>query len=419
MTYIQELRLNWRPLLAAIIGLSCGFTAMAFTNVIMGPHLIAEFGWSKAQYALVGTLGIMTLIALPVTGRLVDMFGVRRTACVGVVAGPITFLVMSRMSGDFQFFLALLVAQNLLCMTTTSTVLTRTVVQHTDKARGLALALTAAGPAFTIATAGPLLNNYVADAGWRAGYIALAIFCFVGGTIALLLLPRDKEKPAPVLSAHKTAKRDYGRIARMPAFWIMLSGTMLANLSQFVTNSQLGVMLLDNGVTEREISGMISVFATGVIIGRFVCGFALDRFPASIVTAVVMALPAIGLFLIAAQLDTTAMMLCAVLMLGLSFGAEADVMGYLVARIFGIEIYGTVLGLMVASISLGSTFGAFILSATLKSTGSYSTFLVVAGVLALIGSLLFLLLPDKSKHGPTDGRASEPDVPAAAAAGQA
>jgi predicted MFS family arabinose efflux permease len=398
MTYFEELRLNWRPLLAAIIGLSCGFTAMAFTNVIMGPHLIAEFGWSKAQYALVGTLGIMTLVALPVTGRLVDMFGVKRTACVGVIAGPISFLVMSRMSGDFELFLVLLVIQNLLCMTTTSTVLTRTVVQHITRARGLALALTASGPAFTIATAGPLLNNYVADSGWRAGYVALAIFCFVGGAIALLLLPPDGEKPVRAMPAHKTAKRDYGRIARMPAFWIMLAGTMLSNLSQFITNSQMGVMLLDNGVTEREISGMISVFATGVIIGRFVCGFALDRFPAPLVTAIVMALPAVGLFLIAANLDTTAMLICAVLMLGLSFGAEADVMGYLVARIFGIQIYGTVLGLMVASISLGSTIGALILSATLKSTGSYATFLVIAGVLALIGSLLFLLLPNKPKR---------------------
>jgi len=408
MTYIQELRLNWRPLLAAIIGLSCGFTAMAFTNVIMGPQLIAEFGWSKAQFALVGTLGIMTLVALPVTGRLVDMFGVKRTALVGVVSGPITFLILSRMSGDFGFYIAILVLQNLLCMTTTSTVLTRTVVQHIKQARGLALALTAAGPAFTIATAGPLLNNFVTASGWRAGYVALAIVCFVGGATALLLLPPEPAAPveARPASVSTKAKRDYGALARMPAFWIMVAGTILANLSQFITNSQLGVMLLDNGVTAREISGMISVFASGVIAGRFICGFALDRFSASLVSAIVMALPAFGLFLIASDIDTPAVMICAVLLLGLSFGAEADVMGFLVARIFGIRIYGTVLGIMVASISLGSTGGALFLSVTLKSTGGYEAFLVVAGVLALIGSLLFLLL-GKYAAGDAQGELAE------------
>jgi predicted MFS family arabinose efflux permease len=393
MTYIEELRHNWRPLLAAVIGLSCGFTAMAFTNVIMGPQLIAEFGWSKAQFALVGTLGIMTLVALPVTGRLVDMFGVRRTACVGVVTGPVTFLILSRMSGDFNFYIAILIIQNLLCMTTTSTVLTRTVVQHIKQARGLALALTAAGPAFVIATAGPLLNNYVTSSGWRSGYIALAIFCFVGGVLALILLPPEpRSQDAKAKSVRTAAKRDYGSLVRMPAFWIMVAGTILANLSQFITNSQLGIMLLDNGVSAREISGMISVFASGVIAGRFICGFALDRFPASVVSAIVMALPAIGLFLIATDVDTQAVMICAVLLLGLSFGAEADVMGFLVARVFGIKIYGTVLGIMVASISFGSTMGALFLSYTLKITGGYEAFLVLAGALAVIGSFLFLLL---------------------------
>jgi predicted MFS family arabinose efflux permease len=393
MAYIQELRVNWRPLLAAMIGLSCGFTAMAFTNTVMGPHLISEFGWSKAQFALVGTLGIMTLIALPASGRLVDTFGVRRTALIGTVAGPITFMILSRMSGDFGFYVAILVVQNLLCMTTTSTVFTRTVVQHVSQARGLALALTASGPAITIAVAGPLFNNFVAANGWRSGYVVLAMFSAIGGAIALLLVPAQSDAPAKPMPARKLAKRDYGLLMRMPAFWIMLAGITLSNLSQFIANSQLGVLLLDNGVTAREISGMISVFAIGVLIGRFVCGLALDRFSAPWVTMIVMALPAIGLFLIASDLNTPAVLTWAILLIGLSYGAEADVMGYLVASTFGIKVYGTVLGLMAASISLGSTVGALLLSFTLKSTGGYGAFLIVSGVVTLIGSFLFLLLP--------------------------
>jgi MFS family permease len=412
MTYFEELRTNWRPQLAATVGLSTGFTALAVTNSIMGPHLIRAFGWSKADFALLGTLGLMTLIALPASGWLVDRFGVRRTALIGVLAGPVSFLFLSRMSGNFQFYLVILVMQNLLCMTTTSTVYTRTVVQHIKRARGVALAIAATGPALTIAIAGPLLNNFITAHGWRAGYLVLALFTGVGGLLAVALVPpRADVLPLPV-AVHRKRGRAYAEIVRMPAFWIMLAGISFTNMSNFIVNSQLGILLQSNGVSPAGISEIISVFAIGILIGRFACGVALDRFPAPLVAMIALGLPAIGQYLIASDLDAIAVLSGAVLLLGLSYGAEGDLIGYLVVKTFGIRIYGTVLGIMAASISLGSVAGSLVLSVTLKSTGGYAAFLIISGTLALIGSLLFLLL--LRRPGP-DVDAAEDAASAAAA----
>ncbi|SFF77264.1 Predicted arabinose efflux permease, MFS family [Novosphingobium sp. CF614] len=404
MTYFEELRANWRPLLAAMIGLSTGFTALAFTNSIMGPYLLRAFGWSKADFALLGMLGLMTLVGLPIAGRLVDRFDVRRTALVGFVTGPISFLALSRMSGDFQFYIAVVVIQNLLCMTTTSTVFTRTVVQHIHGARGMALAIAASGPAVTIAVAGPMLNNFITAHGWRAGYIALAFFTAIGGFIAIALVPPRRAAPARIPPAKRKPEGAYRMLVRMPAFWILFAGITLSNVSQFITNTQLGVVLQAYDVSPQQISGMISIFAVGILVGRFACGLALDRFPAPVVATVVMAMPPIGQFLIAANFDAAAVLTGAVLLIGLSYGAEGDLIGYLVARSFGIRIYGTVLGLMAASISLGSAGGSLLLSMTLKGTGGYGLFLVVSGILALTGSLLFLLLP---KPAPPEAEAAD------------
>jgi predicted MFS family arabinose efflux permease len=393
MAYLKELMQNWRSLAGATIGLSSGFTALAFTNTIMGPHLIKAFGWSNADFALLGTMGMVALIGLPIAGRLVDSLGVRRTASIGFVAGPISFIVMSRMSGDFTFYLALMLVQNLLCMTTTATVFTRAVVEHTRKARGLALAITASGPALAIAVLGPMLNNYVAAAGWRAGFIALAIYIAVGGVFSLLLVPPTKPAELSRTSKPKNTKEAYLTLARMPTFWIMLAAIVMSNISQFMTNSQLGVVLQAYDATTKQISGMISMFAIGVLIGRFACGLALDRFSAPVVALLVMAIPPVGQFLIAADLHSTLALSAAVMLLGLSYGAEGDLISFLVARFFGIQIFGTVMGLMVAAITLGSTGGAFLLRVTLQQTGSYGTFLVVTGIIALFGSLLFLVLP--------------------------
>lgn len=399
MTYLEELRANWRPLAGATIGLSSGFTALAFTNSIMGPHLIRAFGWSQADFALLGTAGMIGLIALPVAGRLVDSLGVRRTASIGFIAGPLSFLVMSQMSGNFTLYMGLVLLQNLLCMTTTATVFTRAVVEHTSKARGLALAITASGPALAIAVLGPMLNNYVAESGWRSGFIALAIYIAVGGILAISLVPPSRKKPASNATKPKNTKEAYLALAAMPAFWIMLGAIIMSNVSQFMTNSQLGVVLQAYDASTKQISGMISMFAIGVLIGRFACGLALDRLPAPLVAVLVMAIPPIGQFMIAADMHNPAVLAGAVLLLGLSYGGEGDLISYLVARSFGIEIFGTVMGIMVAAITLGSTGGAFLLRLTLQQTGSYGTFLVVSGIIALVGSLLFLFLPkpDKSR----------------------
>lgn len=397
MTYLEELRTNWRPLAGATIGLSSGFTALAFTNSIMGPHLIRAFGWSQADFALLGTLGLMTLVGLPVAGRLVDSFGVRRTAMIGFISGPVLFIITSRMSGSFSYYMALVVIQNLLCMTTTATVFTRAVVEHTSKARGMALAIAASGPALAIAVLGPMLNNYVTEHGWRSGFVALAIYIAVGGIVSISLVPPSKPKPVLRTRRPKNTKEAYQTLAVIPVFWIILCAIVMSNISQFMTNSQLGVVLQAYDVPMRQISGLISVFAIGVLAGRFACGLALDRFPTPVVAMLVMAIPPIGQFMIAADLHSTAVLTGAVLLLGLSYGGEGDLISYLVARYFGIEIFGTVMGIMVAAISLGSTGGAVLLRKTLQQTGSYGTFLVVSGVIALIGSLMFLVLPKVAK----------------------
>jgi predicted MFS family arabinose efflux permease len=407
MTYLEELRANWRPLAGATIGLSSGFTALAFTNSIMGPHLIRAFGWSQADFALLGTAGMIGLIALPVAGRLVDSLGVRRTASIGFIAGPLSFLVMSQMSGNFAMYMALVLIQNLLCMTTTATVFTRAVVEHTRAARGMALAIVASGPALAIAVLGPMLNNYVAEQGWRSGFIALAIYIAVGGVLAISLVPPSRSKPALHAPKPKTTKEAYRSLATMPTFWIMLAAIIMSNISQFMTNSQLGVVLQAYDASTKQISGMISMFAIGVLVGRFACGLALDRLPAPFVAVLVMAIPPIGQFLIAADLHSPAALSAAVLLLGLSYGGEGDLISYLVARSFGIEIFGTVMGIMVAAITLGSTGGAFLLRLTLQQTGSYGTFLVVSGIIALFGSLLFLLLP-KPDQAKIDSLSNQP-----------
>jgi predicted MFS family arabinose efflux permease len=390
--YLAELRSQWRPLVAALIGLGSGFSMTNYVTSIMAPHLLREFGWSKAEFALVGSLGLVSVAVFPFVGRLADMIGVRRTALIGVIVGPLAFLGLSAMTGDIRIYIALFLLQAVLCVTTTATVYCRTVVQYITRARGLALAIVASGPAITGAIGGPLLNNFIESHGWRAGYLALVVFSAIAGTVALLMLPPERKGAGPAPPRARTVREDYRQIFHTHAFWVLLGAMLLCNLPQVIALTQLKLVLLDNGVSATGVSVMISAFATGVLVGRFLAGLALDRFPAHMVATISMGLPSVGLFLLASSIDTSAAVMLSVLLIGLSFGAEGDVVGFLVVRYFGVHVFSSVMGMMTATIAISSSLGAVLLSFLLDRTGGFGSFLVICGGAVLVGSLLLLLL---------------------------
>lgn len=393
MGYAVELRANWRPLAAAFVGLGSGFSLTMYTTSIMAPHLLSEFGWSKSEFALVGSLSLLLIPILPLIGRLADVLGARRTALIGILVLPLCFVAFSMMKGDIRTYIGLVLAQAVLCVTTTATVYTRIVVQYIKDARGLALAVVACGPALTGAIGGPILNNFVEAHGWRAGYLALTVFSVVAGAATLLLMPPDRRPDGhtePVRA--RSIREDYPDIIANPAFWLLLGAMLLCNVALAISQTQLKLVLLDNGITASGISIMISAFAVGVLLGRFVCGVALDRYPAYRVAAIVMSLTSVGLLLLASHVAARPVQMLAVVLVGVSFGGEGDLLGYLVVRHFGVRVYSSVLGVMTAGTITASSLGAALLSATLKMTGGYTLFLTGSAVTVAVGSGLFLLL---------------------------
>lgn len=390
MSYIGELRVNWRPLAAAALGMGAGLSLNAYMGSIFAPHVIAEFGWTRSQYALIGVTGLLVFITLPFCGRLVDLYGVRRVAAVGVVGYPLGFLLFSQTDGHIGTFIAIAAIQTFLGASTTSAVYSRIVAQHFERARGLALAVAISGPALVGAVASPFFAAYISSHGWRSGYQAAALFTLLLGIVALLLMPAHdvtKQEAAP-----RRAGRDYRAIVRSPAFWIIIAGTILCNLAHVVTASQLNLVLMDSHASVSTAAALISTFAAGVIGGRFISGVALDRFPAYLVAAIGMSLPGVGMLLLASSFDSTFALAGAMILIGAATGAEGDILAYLVVRTFGIAIYGSVLGLVSAALGLASAGGAGLLSLTLKFSEGFSLFLALNGFAIFVGGALFLLL---------------------------
>lgn len=391
MSYAREFRVNWRALAGATIGLGSGLSINGYAHSIMGPYLLKEFGWTKAEFALIGSIYILGMISIPLSGRLADMVGARTAIFFGAILYPFSWVALSMMGPDIRFYYAINVFQLLLCSTTTSTVYSRVVAERFTAARGIGLGIMACGPAIAGAVGSPLLAEYVAAHGWRAGAIAFAIFAALAGTAALLLIPRllhAGDGAAP----RRQAGADYGQIVRNPVFWLVFVSVFLCCLPYALAQSQLNVMLLEKNLTPTAAGLVISTFAVGVMAGRFGLGAALDRFPTHIVAFIGMALSGVGLFILASPVTAVAPLLIGVALFGISFGAESDIMGYAVARYFGMANYSSVLGLLMAAAGAAMTTGSILLSATLARTDSYTLFMVIAGISVFLGASLLLRL---------------------------
>jgi MFS family permease len=393
LTYLGELRTNWRFLAAAGVGMTAGYLLVNYIGNLFTPHLIQEFGWSRGDIALIGATAFLGIIGQPIVGRLADAFGVRRVALIGVVSAPLIFAALSAMSGSLlEYFLLCLAQVTIVGGTTTTVVYSRLIAQHFDRARGIALAIAACAAPATAAVSIPFLSEYIDSSGWRAGYLVVAACTAVGGAIAMLLIPAGSDVRRRVGPVAGDFWKRYGAIVRNPAFRLIVAGVILCNLSWTLQTAQFKVLLLDRGVDSATGSMAVSVFAFSVIVGRLLCGVALDRFPVHLVVAISLGLPGLGLGLLATGSSTSVAIAVAALLLGLALGAEGDVLAYTVMRYFQLEVYSTVLGLVLGSLALSVSVGSLLLGAVLKISGSFTPFLVFSAMAAFVGAAMFYLL---------------------------
>ena len=391
MSYLGEFRQNARPLAAASLGAGTSLPFFAYTNSVFAAYLIQEFGWSRSQFALVGITMLATLPFLPLVGRITDLFGVKRVALAGTLLLSPCFIAYSLMQGSFVVFLVIFTAVLGIASMTSPLTYSRLVAESFDKARGLALTIMNCTPAVLAIVAVPVLTWSIETFGWRSSFLGLGVFAFVCGIVAVLLVPpartsADPKQTSPTQRAH-AAREDYGLIVRSGVFWIILAALFLCMLQTPLHSGQMNLMLLDNGLTPQTASNIVSVYALGTIVGRIGCGLALDRFATPIVTAVSMALPAFGYFLLGTHLDGVTIITFSMFLVGLAVGAESDLIPYLVARYFKTRIFNTTLGLVMSCSFLSSAAGALMISLTLKLTDSFAPFLFLVTGTVTFGNL--------------------------------
>jgi cyanate permease len=256
--------------------------------------------------------------------------------------------------------------------------------------RGIALGITMTGIGVAAAFIPPALANVIADLGWRSGYYALAAVPFVGAVLTAVLLPSRHAAGTRKIMVQVNAATSVDGI-RSPIFW-MLAGTFaMMSLSFMGLLPHFVPMLGDAGIDPRAAGKLAGQIGLAVIASRMLVGLALDRFFAPRIAIAISLMAAAGnlvfYFLGAEYAWITA------IAIGLALGAELDLMGFLIARYFGLAQFGKIYGWLYFAFIFASGIGPLWVGAVRDATGNYSIALVASAIGLLVSCAGFLMMP--------------------------
>jgi MFS family permease len=161
--------------------------------------------------------------------------------------------------------------------------------------------------------------------------------------------------------------------------------------------SQMVPMMLEEGIESNMAAWGISAFAIGQVAGRLGCGWLLDRTNPVRVGFFFTLIPALGCFFLSQTQGSVMIALAGVAAVGVQQGAEIDLLGYFVARRYGLTRYGSIYG-WIQSAGWAGTIGGILMFGLIHDlTGSYALFQLGAVFAYLIGAfaILAIRLPQK------------------------
>ena len=384
-----RIRAGWATALASAIGLAFGPSVLQYMTLgVFTPYLRQDFGWSLSQISLAATLlAIMTMIASPLQGLLVDRYGARRIILPSLPLFGLGYAALSLLSGSLTQFYVIWALLPLLGIGLWPASWVKATSSWFERRLGLAIGIATSGIGIG-AMALPLVVHTLAEAtGWRTAFAAIGIASVLVGWPIALLFVRD----GAVRAAAPTLDGSSEPPARRSTLWLLVGAFAMLGLYSVAILIHLVSILENGGVARPTAVAAQSALGAFMILGRLGSGYIVDRVSVRIVVpafagAAVLALAGLA----AGAMGAAAIMAAA--FAGLLIGAEIDVLGVVVKRYFGLKRYGLLYGVLFAMFQLGGGVGVLAFSRMREASGSYTGGLAMLATACAGAALLFTLL---------------------------
>ena len=398
----RHLFYGWRIVAASVVG--AAFSPATLVNVPFGLFIHefeSEFQWTRSQVTTALSVFITVLaIVLPLTGRLIDRLGARRVAIPSIALYGGALASMALLTNSLLHFYAGYAAIALVGAGAQSLTYIKVLSEWFDRRRGLVIGICMSGYGIGYVVV-PIITRKLIDAyGWRGAYVGLGLLAIAAPLPAVIAIMRDRPRDmglnpdgasdyaAP--AAARTGKT-IAQALKMREMWMLAASFVLASFALNGAQSQIVPLLQGRGMPPFRAALMLSAIGFGSFPGRLLVGYLVDKIFAPYVTVAFYAASAVGLFFLIAAIPDGAVMLCAIA-IGLSLGAENDVLGFLTSRYFGLKHFGQIYCVLFCAYLLGAAAGPYTMARAYVLTGSYRSGLMAGIGAILLSSTLLLLL---------------------------
>jgi MFS family permease len=360
------------------------------------------------------------IIAGVIIGIMVDRFGPRRLALIGVLWVTLCVALLGTITGtklDWVWHWFLIAAGAALVM---PTVWVSAVSTRFEASRGLALGLTLSGMTIGSSIFPPLGAWLVAQYHVRGGFTALGLIW------AVLLFPlvflffrggNDGAEGRARRAAAASAEAASGAPAaplpgltvseglRGGAFYKLMIAGGVYSLVLVGLNVHLVPLLEDRGVPAMKAAWIASLLGYFSVTSRLVTGHLMDRIRPDLVGGTAFILPTIGCALLLIPGSNSIIQIVAVAILGLSIGGELGVVTYLSTRYFGMRNFGKLYGGVLIPMAIGTASGPLLAAAVFDHYKTYTPFLWLTITLMIVGGIALFALgrPPVWEKAPAEG----------------
>ncbi len=396
---------GWWMVLVCCIAMAAGPILITGTFSIFVKPLAETFGWSRGDISLGFSLvALIISFYAPILGILIDRIGPRTVIISGAVvfgAGFCSFWFLS--NSIWQFYGSyLLTAFGGASLTSLpfATIISRWFTQQ----RGIALGLMGTGVFLGGMYAPPLVTHVILTAGWRWAYVTLGLIIWcVALPMALFFLsnspqekglrPLGEGETATASSARHTSGRNLtlAEARKTLPFWCMALSFALLSAVSHGAITHFAPLLTDKGLSPQQAATALMLLSAMGVLGRIIAGYLVDRMQPHLVAAGLFLGVVLGLVAAFNANDIRFALLFAA-MVGLGFGAETDLMPYLIAHHFGLVSFGRIFGWLYGAFAFGGMLGPLLMGKIFDARGSYDTAFTILIPATILSAGLMLLL---------------------------
>jgi MFS family permease len=356
--------------------------------------MVQQFGWTRAQVTSGNALSKLAVgpIFGFLAGWIVDRFGPRRLMMIGILmaGGALVGLGSISSLGMFYFFY-LFNALGYVCGGPLPNQVLLT--EWFDRSRGKAMGFAYLGIGIGGATVPWISHALVQHFGWQTSLRILGLL-IVSVSLPLVLLL--KELPARTTIGPVKCPSPMAAFKQL-SFYLLTLGSMCSIAAVSGTQQNLKLFLsLDRHFTQRDAASVLSLVLAFSIAGRLLIGWLADRFSKKYVMLLTYLLVAAGIPLL--FLGTTRLMLyVSAAIFGIGLGGDYMIIPLITAEIFGIEILGRLLGVILTAGGIADAVSPWLIGRLRDSSGSYRESCFVLVGIALLGGIAVLGLPGRRR----------------------